>query len=145
MKMKMISFQVDKLTATVFPSDWFKANPYYQEYVPLVEKPVSPEIIQRQIDAIVNWSSTGTCNALSNITHPTLIIVGTDDMWTPAANSLMIAEGIPGAWLVHMRYAGHGLIYQDPNEFSRIVSTFLRTVNSGKLKRMKSSTNGSRQ
>jgi pimeloyl-ACP methyl ester carboxylesterase len=121
--------EIDKLTATVFPSDWFKANPNYQEYVPLAKKPVSPEIIQRQIDAIVNWSSTGTCDALSNITHPTLVIVGTDDIWTPAANSLMIAERIPGAWLVQMRDAGHGLMYQYPDEFSRVVSTFLQIAN----------------
>jgi pimeloyl-ACP methyl ester carboxylesterase len=121
--------EIDKLTATVFPSDWFKANPNYQEYVPLAKKPVSPEIIQRQIDAIVNWSSTGTCDALSNITHPTLVIVGTDDIWTPAANSLMIAERIPGAWLVQMTDAGHGLIYQYPDKFGRIVSTFFQTVN----------------
>jgi hypothetical protein len=49
------------------------------------------------------------------------------DKLTALANSLMIAEGIPGAWLV--QDAGHGLIYQDPNEFGRIVSTFLQTVN----------------
>lgn len=92
--------EIDRTTSTFFPADWFKANPNYQEYIPLAKKPVSPEIIQKQIDAIVSWSTTGTCDALSNIDQPTLVIVGTDDIWTPAANSLMIAERIPGAWLV---------------------------------------------
>jgi pimeloyl-ACP methyl ester carboxylesterase len=121
--------EIDRITATLFPPNWFKANPNYQEYIPLAKEPVSPEIIQRQTDAIVNWSAIGTCDALSNITQPTLVIIGTDDIWTPAANSLMIAERIPGAWLVQMRNAGHGIMYQYPDEFSRVVSTFLHIAN----------------
>jgi pimeloyl-ACP methyl ester carboxylesterase len=67
----------------------------------------------------------GTCNTLSKITQPTLAIVGTDDMWTPAANSLMIAEKIPGASVIQIKGTGHGLMYQFPDKFS-IVSTFLQ-------------------
>ena len=121
--------EIDRITSTLFPPDWFKANPNYQSYIPLPKESVSPEIIQRQVEAIVSWSSTGTCNALSNVTQPTLVIVGMDDVWTPAANSLMIVEKIPGAWLVQIRDAGHGLMYQYPDQFSKIVSTFLQTVN----------------
>jgi pimeloyl-ACP methyl ester carboxylesterase len=119
---------IDKITSTLFPPEWFKANPNYQNYIPFPKESVSPEIIQRQNEAIVSWITTGTCNALSNITQPTLVIVGTDDIWTPAANSLMIAEKIPGAWLVQIGDAGHGLMYQYPDEFSKVVSTFLQTV-----------------
>src|SRR5918994_512559 len=93
---------IDRITSTLFPPEWFKANPNYQNYIPFPKETVSPEIIQRQNEAIVSWITTGTCNALSNITQPTLVIVGTDDIWTPAANSLMIAENIPGAWLVQI-------------------------------------------
>jgi pimeloyl-ACP methyl ester carboxylesterase len=48
-----------------------------------------------------------------------LVIVGTEDIWTPADNSLMITEKIPGAWLVQIRDAGHGLMYQYPEQFSK--------------------------
>jgi pimeloyl-ACP methyl ester carboxylesterase len=120
--------EIDRITSTVFPPDWFKANPNYQNYIPLPKESVSPDIIQRQEEAIVSWFATGTCNALSNITQPTLVIVGTDDIWTPAANSLMIVEKIPAAWLVQIRDAGHGLMYQFPDKFSKAVSTFLQTV-----------------
>ena len=65
---------------------------------------------------------------MSKITQPTLVIVGSDDIWTPAANSLMIAEKIPGAWLFQIRDAGHGLMYQYPDKFSKVISTFLQTV-----------------
>jgi pimeloyl-ACP methyl ester carboxylesterase len=120
--------EIDRITSTLFPSDWFKSNPNYHNYIPFPKEPVSPQIIKRQQEAIINWFSVGTCNALSNITQHTLIIVGTDDMWTPAANSLMIAQKIPGAWLVQIRDAGHGLIYQFPDKFSKVVLTFLNTL-----------------
>jgi pimeloyl-ACP methyl ester carboxylesterase len=71
----------------------------------------------------VNWN--GTCKALSSITRLTFVIVGTDDVVTPVANSLMIVEQIPAAWLVKMKGGGHGLMYQYPEQFSKTVEIFL--------------------
>jgi pimeloyl-ACP methyl ester carboxylesterase len=88
---------------------------------------VTLEVTQKQLKSYLDWG--GVCNSVSKITQPTLVIVGTDDFFTPAANSLMIAEKIPATWLVQIRDAGHGLMYQDPDQFSRIVSTFLQSVN----------------
>jgi pimeloyl-ACP methyl ester carboxylesterase len=88
---------IERITSTLFPPKWFKANPNYQNYIQFPKESVSPEIIQKQNEATVSWITQGTCNALSKITQPTLVIVETDDIWTPAANSLMIAEKIPGA------------------------------------------------
>jgi pimeloyl-ACP methyl ester carboxylesterase len=115
----------DKFTSTMFPPEWLKANPTYENYIPFPKESVSPEIAKRQIEAIQSWWEVGTCNALHNISNPTLLIVGTDDVWLPAANSLMLAEKIPGAWLVQIKDAGHGLMNQYPNKFSIIVSEFL--------------------
>ena len=112
-----------KLISLLFPTDWFKANPDYLNYFPIPKESVSPEIMGKQSEAIITW--TGTCNAISNITHPTLIIVGTEDVFTPAPNSLMLVERIPGSWLVQIRDAGHGLMYQFPGEFNRVLMTFL--------------------
>jgi pimeloyl-ACP methyl ester carboxylesterase len=84
--------------------------------------------MQRQLAASLDWISTDSCDELSNITQPTLIIVGTEDAFTPAANSLIIAEKIPGAWLIPVREAGHGLIYQYLDIFNRIVTTILQTT-----------------
>jgi pimeloyl-ACP methyl ester carboxylesterase len=39
----------------------------------------------------------------------------------------MLAEKIPGAWLVQIKGGSHGLMYQYPDEFSRIILTFLET------------------
>ena len=71
----------------------------------------------------MNWN--GTYKALSSITRLTFVIVGTDDVVTPVANSLMIVEQIPAAWLVKMKGGGHGLMYQYPEQFSKIVEIFL--------------------
>jgi pimeloyl-ACP methyl ester carboxylesterase len=113
----------------MFPPEWFEANPDYQNYIPLSREPVIPELVQRQQNAIISWFTNGTCEELSNIIHPTLVVVGTDDIWTPAVNSLMIAEKVPAVWLVQIGSSGHGLMYQFPDKFTRVVSTFLK-VNS---------------
>ena len=76
---------IDRITSTYFPPAWFKENPNYQNYVPFPKESVSPETVQKQYEAMVSWITQGTCNALSKITQPTLVIVGTDDIWTRAA------------------------------------------------------------
>ncbi|WP_458743836.1 alpha/beta fold hydrolase [Candidatus Nitrosocosmicus sp. T] len=71
-----------------------------------------------QTEALENWS--GNCQILGNITSPTLAIVGTDNFFTPAENSVTIVEKIPGAWLVQIRNAEHGLMYRYPETYSTI-------------------------
>jgi pimeloyl-ACP methyl ester carboxylesterase len=120
--------EIDRMISTYFPPEWFKANPNYQDYVPFPKESVSPETVQKQYESMISWISQGTCNDLPKINQPTLVIVGTDDIWIPADNSIMIAEKIPGAWLSQIRDAGHGLMYQHPDKFSKVISTFLQTV-----------------
>ena len=81
--------------------------------------------LARQLQAISNW--TGTCNVLPKISNPTLVITGTDDVTIPPANSIIIAQKIPGSWLVQIKGGGHGLMYQYPDNFSRVLLTFLET------------------
>ena len=69
-----------------------------------------------------NWS--GTCTNLQKIKNPTLVISGLDDAVIPSENSLIIAEKIKELWLVQINGAGHGLIYQYPEQFTGIVKTF---------------------
>jgi pimeloyl-ACP methyl ester carboxylesterase len=46
----------------------------------------------------------------------------------PAANSFILVQKIPNAWLVQIEGAGHGLMYQYPEQFSQIVRTFLENT-----------------
>jgi pimeloyl-ACP methyl ester carboxylesterase len=109
--------------STLFPREWIKENIDYisKNFVfPMGKIPAQNLLLQSQ--AAGNWTA---CDRLSNITNPTLIVAGTEDITAPPANSVMMAERIPGAWLVQMRGGGHGLIFQYPNEFSETVETFL--------------------
>jgi pimeloyl-ACP methyl ester carboxylesterase len=109
--------------STLFPKQWIIENMDYIErnfVFPMGKIPTQNLLLQSQ--AAGKWEA---CDRLSNITNPTLIVTGTEDITAPPANSVMMAERIPGAWLVQLRGGGHGLIFQYPNEFTEILETFL--------------------
>jgi pimeloyl-ACP methyl ester carboxylesterase len=56
------------------------------------------------------------------------VLVGTEDIVRPPQNSVMLAQMIPGAWLVQIQEAGHGVMYQYPEKFSKIIETFLSLI-----------------
>ena len=112
---------------TLFPQDWIKNNTEYieNEFIFPMGK-VSSENLQRQSAAAGNWS--GTCERLSEISMPTLVITGTQDITSPPANSIRLAEKIPGAWLVQIEGGGHGVMFQDPEKFAEVVETFMEVT-----------------
>ena len=60
-----------------------------------------------------------------------MVIAGTDDnYYMPHGNALIIADKIPGAWLVQIKDAGHAVMDQYPDEISKILNTFLSTTKS---------------
>lgn len=61
----------------------------------------------------------------SEITKPALVITGTQDITSPPVNSVMLSEKIPEAWLVQIDGAGHGLMFQYPEIFEKVLETFL--------------------
>jgi len=113
----------EKLLATLFPEKWLKEHPDPRTYFPKLTETSSPENIKRQYQAWQNWK--GSYSRLAKITQPTLLITGAEDVNTPWQNSLMLIDLIPGAWLVQLEGGGHGVMYQYPEKFSRIVLTFL--------------------
>jgi pimeloyl-ACP methyl ester carboxylesterase len=118
--------RIERLLYLFFPEEWRNENPNYLKDLTKTTETISNKTLDQQIEAIFNW--TGVCSKLNNITQPTLVIVGTDDVIASPINSLLITERIPGAWLVHMKGAGHGLMYQYPEKFSSILITFLSTT-----------------
>jgi len=113
----------ERLLTTLFPQKWLKEHPDPRTYFPEVTETSSPENIKRQYQAWQNWK--GSYSRLAKITQPTLLITGAEDVNTPWQNSLMLIDLIPGAWLVQLEGGGHGVMYQYPRKFSRIVLTFL--------------------
>ena len=119
--------RIARLVPLFFPEEWRNENPNYLENIPKTTETVLNETLNNQIAAAS--SSSSTCDRLKTVTQPTLVIVGTDDAATPAPNSLTMAELIPNAWYVQINGAGHGLMYQYPEQFSSIVETFLENTN----------------
>jgi pimeloyl-ACP methyl ester carboxylesterase len=121
--------------SVTFPPKWIEQNPNFLESIPKTSEIVPSTTLKKQFEINERWLSknwSGVCNQLTKINNPTLIITGTEDVAIPPSNSLILAEKIPGAWLVQIREAGHGLMYQFPENFTRIVETFLDNTNSYK-------------
>ena len=106
-----------------FQEDWIKNNSEYLKNIPVTRETLDYEIFKLQGEAYMNWN--GSYNIINNIRIPTLIIVGTDDAVTLPINSVRLAQKIQGAWLIQIKDAGHGLMYQYPIKFSKIIQLFL--------------------
>lgn len=65
---------------------------------------------------------------LSEITAPTLVIIGAQDRVTPPRLSDDIVAHIPAAHLVRLAGAGHISNMERPQEFNRVVLEFLNSV-----------------
>jgi pimeloyl-ACP methyl ester carboxylesterase len=121
---------ITKLLSVIFPESWIKSHP--NNLAPPQSTEIVPNDTKIQQDNVVkewfatNWS--GVCDQLSKVTTPTLLVAGTEDVAVPANNSLIIAQKIPGAWLVPFRDAGHALMYQYPEQLSAVLQTFLDTT-----------------
>jgi pimeloyl-ACP methyl ester carboxylesterase len=117
--------RIERLLHLFFPEEWRNENPNYLKDLTKTAETIPNKTLDQQLEAVFNW--TGVCSKLKNITQPTLVIVGTDDIIASPVNSLLITERIPAAWLVQMKGGGHGLMYQYPEKFSSILLTFLST------------------
>jgi pimeloyl-ACP methyl ester carboxylesterase len=120
---------VDTFISMFFPKEWLndKGNATYVQKVFSAMtssfNSTPKENIQHQAHTTYSWK--GSYDRLSNITQPTLVIVGTDDIVRPPANSIILAQKIPGAWLVQIKGGGHGLMSQYPQQFTSVLETFL--------------------
>ena len=127
--------EIKTVISNSFGPTWIKQHPNFLESIPTNPKDFIPSSMTldtwvQQNYISKNWQSTnwsGVCSQLPNISKPTLVMTGNEDVSVPTANSLIIAEKIPGAWLVQMKNAGHQITSQYPDEISKILNTFLST------------------
>ncbi len=115
-----------RLIRLMFPEKWLKDTPDYRKLMPNVRETSLAENIDRQTSAMEEWQ--GCYERLPMIAQDTLLITGTEDILTPPANSLSMVQRIPRAWLVQLDGGGHGLMYQRPKDFARILLMFLETT-----------------
>jgi 3-oxoadipate enol-lactonase len=84
-----------------------------------------PHAFAGQVGAILSVDDEHR-DALRDITAPTLVIVGNQDILTPRGDSEELAELIPDAELAVISGAAHGLMIEHAVTFNRIVLDFLR-------------------
>ena len=119
------------ILSLTYPLEWIEANPNYQDNIPKSREIVTASAVKKQFEAVEDWIATnwsGTCSILQKIKNPTLVISGLYDAVIPSENSLIIAEKIKNSWLVQINGAGHGLMYQYPEQFTGIVKTFFENT-----------------
>jgi pimeloyl-ACP methyl ester carboxylesterase len=112
----------ERLLSLIFPGEWLKNNPDPTKYMQMPTEPILPESIEKQNSACAEWA--GSYDYLDKITVPTLLVTGTEDLIAPPQNSIMMAGKIPASWLMQIKGGGHGLMYQYPDELSKIASLF---------------------
>ncbi|MFI1360146.1 alpha/beta fold hydrolase [Streptomyces sp. NPDC020898] len=80
-----------------------------------------------QFKAVKQWGRQAPSD-LSNIHQPVLVVNGDNDRMVPSHNTLDLAARLPKAELVPLyRDAGHGAVFQYPDEFVTRALTFLRS------------------
>jgi 3-oxoadipate enol-lactonase len=93
------------------------------------EQPQQPGIQRRQWQAIAQWD---VWDRLQEVSHPTLVLHGTEDRLVPVENGRRMAELIPGAELHLLEGAGHAYHWEQPAEADRAVLAFLERVESAR-------------
>ena len=83
-----------------------------------------------QVDAILA-TDPSIADRLSEVTVPTLVVVGNQDILTPRGDSEELAERIPGAELVVISGAAHGLMVEHAGTFNSVLVDFLQSAERG--------------
>lgn len=89
------------------------------------DKPISLKAYRTQLKAISKWGNDKP-DDLSHISQPTLIINGDHDRMVPTEHSYDLANRIADSQLKIVEDAGHGSLFQYPDEFVETVLPFLR-------------------
>jgi len=80
-----------------------------------------------QVKAILDVDDS-ISDQLVNVTAPTLVLVGNQDILTPRGDSEEIAERMPNAELVVISGAAHGFMVEHASTFNKVLLEFLGRV-----------------
>src|ERR1700681_2333307 len=85
--------------------------------------PVRPRVFSAQFTAMSQPDES--FERLANVTTPTLVLHGTEDVVTPFENARILARQIPGAVLRPFEGCGHLFFHERPAETARVVNEHL--------------------
>ncbi len=89
--------------------------------------PVNPETVTAHLAARAEWGirPPDDFDYLSAITHPVLVVNGSNDIIVPTINSYLLQQNLPRAELLLYPDSGHGSHFQYPEHFTARVTEFL--------------------
>jgi 3-oxoadipate enol-lactonase len=87
-----------------------------------METPRTPEGLLNQLGALAKFNST---KELGNISSPTLVVHGTEDVVVPYANGVSLSKKISNAELLEWSNAGHFFWIHEPVDFIKKLNAFL--------------------
>ncbi len=89
---------------------------------------LTPETMNAQLQAIAAWGSDegSAWVRLDELTMPVLIANGSHDVMMHAQHSFAMSQRLTHATTVFYSDAGHGFLFQHPEEFGHVVLDFLR-------------------
>lgn len=88
----------------------------------------TPAFVARE--AIASLNASDSRPRLRDIRVPTLVVVGNEDIITPPAESVILAQGIRDSCLEVIADAGHFPMLEQPQAFNRVIENFLADCNS---------------
>ncbi|HZS49253.1 MAG TPA: alpha/beta fold hydrolase [Bryobacterales bacterium] len=103
-----------------------RENPALVEQVRLMIGKQDPEGIARLLEALAE--RTDSTALLKQITVPTLVVAGEEDVIATVAESSEMAKRIPGARLAIIPKAGHLPNLEQPERFEKAVESFLQEI-----------------
>jgi pimeloyl-ACP methyl ester carboxylesterase len=111
----------------LFPASADKeADAYIKDISQMPPEKMDKTALEAQAVAVsAENNGTGIWKQLTNIQNKILVLNGMQDVLTPVQNAVMIAAAIPGAWLVQVRGAGHGVLFQEPDFTANLLELFL--------------------
>lgn len=124
------STNLNTVISLLFPADqqaaglaYFEAIFQYQGFYA-----APPAAASAQLTASLNWiaGDDPVGHLDGRITAPTLVADGTEDVFDPVRNDVVLAHSIRGARLVLYPDAGHGFLFQDAASFLPLLERFLR-------------------
>jgi pimeloyl-ACP methyl ester carboxylesterase len=88
---------------------------------------ISKQVAPAQLEALAKWGAprAGALDYLREITQPTLVINGSNDVLVYTVNSFVLQQNLPNAQLILYPDSNHGSQYQYPTLFVADVARFL--------------------
>lgn len=114
---------MEDVVMSMFPKEWNEAHPDIWEYYPEARGSTPQGNLEKQLAADEEWQ--GCYDDLKFIRSATLVVNGDEDLDCPKENAITLNLEIANSKMVLFHGAGHGLMYQMPEELAAAINQFL--------------------